>query len=143
MRGHPLPKVIVSITLFKAGGLILYTMDISYRERLLDTASNCAPDIVETHFSSLDKAIVAFIDERGRLACAQNQQDVDKTAGGDDLDLSLIEIHEDLTAYWQQFGFLNKSTTTAFLKMVKGCIMSYSILQDGDEDADHSDDDDS
>ena len=125
--------------------------DICFRQCLVERYEKTQPDVahsqVQYNTQSLDDAL-QYIHSihccQSKDNTRQSKQSNRSRAEHEDIDSAIMNIHENLVGYWNQFGFMNESTPSAFLKLIKNNIVSFKPSTElGDEEIENSDDDES
>lgn len=107
----------------------------SYAEKVQVLLPVASTGSTQNVFGTLDEALCAFDASR------QNQMShATQTVQGvsleqmDDINEHLLQMHDTLSTYWGQFGFMNRSKPEAFLKCMHKCILEYPKHEEHDED---------
>lgn len=115
-----------------------------FRQVLVDRYEKTLPDVPTIQYQTLDDALKSV--QYGANCTFDSQSHIKQSnkcrAEHEDIDSMIMDIHENLIGYWNQFGFMNKSNKTSFLQLIKNNIISFKPSAElGDEEIENSDDD--
>ena len=109
----------------------------TFKECVIEGPVAKVAEAVQKCCTNLDDALSLFRQEQEDYSKSRRARS--KRSGNDeDMDFTVLELHDRLAGHWQQFGFLNSSDPLMFLRCVKSNIITRASFGSNDEDVDVS-----